>query len=143
MNLTPNLMKGFVFSAPENTTINNKNFDKVLELAKIEDIKPWPLKRGNYFDNPNAEKKIPNQILIFEFEDTPGDYSLTFRGFLFPNGKIVGKFKHHIDAKIDDEKFEGIYKVNKNGNLLIFGEWRSNRTGIDSYFIELFYEKKQ
>jgi len=137
METLSNLRTGYIFDAVPDSEVNHDNILKELKSAKEFDSEPFLLTRGNIFNNKKARTGFPNDVVIFEivFPD-PDEYPAGFRGFLFPDGSVNGKFKYSLDAKCPDEPFNGIYKINKKGVLVMFGQWRMDgKQG--AYFIEL------
>lgn len=137
-----NLMTGYIYDAEEGLKVKHENLLKNFAFAKRTDISPFILTRGNIFKNEKASKNSPNDVVIFEVDFNDNDfYFPSFRGFLYPDGSVNGKFKYSVDAKSPDENFEGIYKINEKGVLVMYGTWQETGS-VQSYFVELFHKKR-
>ncbi|MFH2143046.1 MAG: hypothetical protein ABIJ97_11520 [Bacteroidota bacterium] len=125
--MTPNLMTGKIFGNEYDPTINKDNL--IEELEKIKKLGPeiYHLQHGNIFKNEMAPKESPNDVLIFDFINTLFESkSSSFRGFLYPNGTVIGKMKHSYDAKLPDEHLKGFYTYDKKGVFIMYCLWNDS-----------------
>lgn len=111
-SIKPNLFSGdiyFVESLNLSSTFDfKKEFDKVVYITEN-----WKIEHGNIIDN------VENEKLKFDIIPTSDFYGCFFSGFLYSDGKVLGKVKHVHEANEADIKIYGQYKkVNKNKFLL-------------------------
>lgn len=137
-----NLLEGSLYYTYEVENVTIKNLFKVFSEVKKEEGEIIPLKRGNIFLNPKAMSSQKNDILIFEIDLNEREFYLrSFRGFLYEDGTINGKIKYSLDAKLEDDIFNGIYQFRINGTLIVFGTLNSK--GVkEEIFIEFKSAKK-
>ena len=112
------------------------NFKKELKRAKEEDEAPWILNDCVLI----CDKKLGTERVKFDI-NVKGHYECFFIGFLFDDGKFLGKIKYTRDANLQDDILNGKYIKIGKGKIILCGVWDDNGSKLNS-IIELSLLKK-
>ena len=128
---TPIRFSGLLYFV-DDIELNDKiNFTKELTKAKNEDNEPWILECCSIIQH----EKFQGEKLIFDINQKDC-YECYFIGFLYDNGKALGKIKWSRDISHPDEIINGYYKKINRNKIILCGVWEADRRK-DNFISEL------
>lgn len=114
----------------ENVTLTDTtNFKK--EFEDVPYFASWKLDRGTVI--PNGD----NERLKFDIVPGIGFFPGYFTGFLYPDGKMLGKIKHVQEANSADVHVNGQYKKISKNRILIRGIWENDDRSKEYFWAQL------
>lgn len=126
---------GLLYEADDIDISDNINFITELKKAKSEDDAPWVLKCCSI----TKDKKLHGEKLKFDL-NVKDSYECYFIGFLYDDGKVLGKIKYIRDANSPDEVINGRYSRIKKNKIILCGIWDDNSRKMN-FVIELIVLK--
>ena len=124
----PKLMSGSLWFIKENENPSTlKEFKNTIDKNEPT----AQLSRGNIIPK---NKKI-QQRLIFDCFRPKYEESLSFRLFLYEDGKVQGKIEYPIHYDASEEYFKGNYKLNSKSKISVWGKWSEDKDYKKTYLI--------
>jgi hypothetical protein len=135
-NVQPIRFTGQLYFVDDLVINEEIKFKKELDRAKQEDGEPWTLSDCLLI----CDKKLGTEIIKFDL-NIKGHYERFFKGFLFEDGKFLGKIKYTRDVNLQDDILNGKFiKIGKS-KIILCGVWDSDGAKSNA-IIELNLIKK-
>lgn len=115
------ITKGAIYYTELDLSIISKTITQVVK----EDDVVFKITDCVVYANHKASKTEPNDVLTFNLDVGNDNYPMHFKGFLYRDGKINGRFYYSVDADQESELFTGIYKYFSKRKMAIYGVWRN------------------
>lgn len=111
-------MRGKIYFPDISFDLNQK---KVLEYVD-EEYNPQELSNGVIINN----QKFDNKIVKFDLVDTADEWGGYCKGFIYTDGKFLGKLHYLPESGLEDKELTGQFELKGQHTLLIHGKTGSN-----------------